>query len=85
MRPSSGTHAGSGSGCADIVHSVGKDGLVKSGGTIGHCHVHIATLNGNQAISRHIIVDKVSLLVTGPHREGDTIVCTDCARVCRKT
>eukprot|EP00026_Physarum_polycephalum_P000235 Phypoly_transcript_00235.p1 GENE.Phypoly_transcript_00235~~Phypoly_transcript_00235.p1 ORF type:complete len:1269 (+),score=209.82 Phypoly_transcript_00235:1817-5623(+) len=61
-------------GCGDIVRSVGKDGFVKAGGSTGHCHVHIAVANGNQAISRHIIVDRIGLLVTGPHREGDIIL-----------
>jgi hypothetical protein len=76
MQPSSGGQAGASgnNGCADIVRSVGKDGFVKAGGTTGHCHVHIATSSGNQAISRHVIVDRVSLLVTGPHREGDTVL-----------
>lgn len=68
-------HPSQGSGCGDIVRSVGKDGQVKVGESLGHCHVHIASSHSNQATSRHIVVDRVALLVTGPHREGDTVVC----------
>lgn len=75
QQPQSQGQTQSGVGCGDIVRSVGRDGLLKAGSTPGHCHIHIAANNGNQAISRHIIVDKVALLVTGPHREGDTVVC----------
>jgi hypothetical protein len=76
MRPAQqGQAAQTASGCGDIVRSVGKDGHIKAGGSTGHCHVQIAASNSNQAISRHIIVDKITLLVTGPHREGDTVVC----------
>lgn len=68
-------HPSQGAGCGDIVRSVSKDGQVKVGGSHGHCHVHVASPHTNQALSRHIIVEKVALLVTGPHREGDTVVC----------
>jgi hypothetical protein len=64
-----------GVGCGDIVRTVNQEGQVKVGGTLGHCHVRVEATQSNQAIARHVVVDRVALLVTTPRRPNETVVC----------
>lgn len=68
-------HPVHGVGCADIVRTVSKEGQVKVGGSVGHCHVHVEAANSNQAISRHVVVERVALVVTTLSKPGDIEVC----------